>query len=95
LALANDSSFGLVASVFTSNRDRFEWLASRLRTGVINWNAPTVGASGKLPFGGVGLSGNHRPAGAFSSLYCAWPVALLEGTPVDPAKGLAPGFPGL
>jgi succinylglutamic semialdehyde dehydrogenase len=95
LALANDTPFGLVASVFTARRERFDWLSSRLRAGVINWNAPTVGASGKLPFGGVGLSGNHRPAGAFSSLYCAWPAAILEGTPHDPAKPKAsvPGFP--
>jgi succinylglutamic semialdehyde dehydrogenase len=95
LALANDTPFGLVASVFTAKRERFEWLASRIRAGVINWNAPTVGASGKLPFGGVGLSGNHRPAGAFSALYCAWPVAILEGGAVDPGKPAvsAPGFP--
>jgi succinylglutamic semialdehyde dehydrogenase len=101
LAIANETAFGLVASVFTSKKERFEWLAERLRAGVINWNAPTVGASGKLPFGGIGLSGNHRPAGAFSSLYCAWPVALLEGAPLATGKpgepgrtgSLAPGFP--
>jgi succinylglutamic semialdehyde dehydrogenase len=97
LAIANDTDFGLVASVFTANRERFEWLAARLRTGVINWNAPTVGASGKLPFGGIGLSGNHRPAGVFSSRYCAWPVAIHEGARFDPsAPGtLAPGMPRL
>jgi succinylglutamic semialdehyde dehydrogenase len=95
LALANDSPFGLVASVFCQGRERFEWLATRLKAGVINWNAPTVGASGKLPFGGIGLSGNHRPAGAFSSRYCAWPVALHEGGPFDPSApdAIAPGMP--
>ena len=35
----------------------------------------TAGASSKLPFGGLGLSGNHRPAGSFSLDYCAYPVA--------------------
>jgi succinylglutamic semialdehyde dehydrogenase len=40
-------------------------------------NTGTAGASGKLPFGGLGLSGNHRPAGSFSADYCAYPVASL------------------
>ncbi len=92
LALANDTAFGLCASVFTSDRDRFERLANGLRAGVINWNSPTVGASGRLPFGGVGHSGNHRPAGVFSSLYCAWPSAVSFGlvgpSPEKPAPGL-------
>ena len=30
-----------------------------------------------LPFGGLGQSGNHRPAGAFSVDYCAYPVASM------------------
>ncbi len=90
--LANDSSYGLCASVFTGDRARFERLSGELRAGVINWNSPTVGASGKLPFGGVGNSGNHRPAGIFSSLYCAWPAAISFGltgpTPDKPVPGL-------
>jgi succinylglutamic semialdehyde dehydrogenase len=76
LAAANDSRFGLCASVFTRERRLFDWFAGKLEAGVINWNSPTVGASGKLPFGGVKDSGNHRPAGIFSALYCAWPAAL-------------------
>jgi len=35
----------------------------------------TAGPSSKLPFGGLGHSGNHRPAGSFSLDYCAYPVA--------------------
>ena len=41
----------------------------------MNVNTGTAGASSKLPFGGLGLSGNHRPAGSFSLDYCAYPVA--------------------
>lgn len=92
VAIANDTRFGLCASVFSTDRLRFARLAGKLRAGVINWNSPTVGASGKLPFGGVGESGNHRPAGIFSSLYCAWPSAIQFGaqgpTPEKPAPGL-------
>ena len=47
------------------------------RAGCLNVNAGTAGASSKLPFGGLGHSGNHRPAGAFSLDYCAFPVAHM------------------
>jgi succinylglutamic semialdehyde dehydrogenase len=93
LAVANDSRFGLCASVYTASRERFERLAQGLRAGVVNWNSPTVGASGKLPFGGVGDSGNHRPAGIFSSLYCAWPMAVSYGPATLDPKTIAPGIP--
>ena len=46
----------------------------------MNVNAGTAGASSKLPFGGLGLSGNHRPAGAFALDYCAYPVASMIET---------------
>ena len=38
----------------------YERAARELRVGVLNWNATTVGASSKLPFGGVKRSGNDR-----------------------------------
>ena len=47
------------------------------RAGCVNVNTGTAGASGKLPFGGLGLSGNHRPAGSFALDYCAYPVAAM------------------
>jgi succinylglutamic semialdehyde dehydrogenase len=45
---------------------------------VINWNRPTNGASSAAPFGGVGLSGNHRPSAYYAADYCAYPVASNE-----------------
>ena len=50
---------------------------TRIRAGVVNWNRPTTGASGALPFGGIGQSGNHRPSGFFAADYCSYPVATL------------------
>ena len=41
--------------------------------------------SSKLPFGGLGHSGNHRPAGAFSVDYCAYPVASMVERGADAA----------
>ena len=59
---------------------------------MINWNAPTVGSSSRLPFGGLKGSGNHRPAGLFSTLYCAYPVAITRGEATLDQPNLAPGI---
>lgn len=93
IAALNDSDFGLVASVFTRDRSRYERCIGRVRTGLLNWNRGTIGASGKLPFGGLRRSGNDRPAGIFSTLYCTVPQAHLEHAGgFDPAA-LPPGMP--
>ncbi len=78
VAQANATDFGLAASIFTGDEARFRRLAPRVRAGCVNWNTGTAGASSKLPFGGLGRSGNHRPAAAFASDYCAFPVAQME-----------------
>jgi succinylglutamic semialdehyde dehydrogenase len=79
IAVADDTDYGLTAGVWTDNESAFEHVASTLHVGALSWNAPTVGASSRLPFGGVKNSGNHRPAGAFSTLYCAYPMAVTRG----------------
>ena len=91
VAIANATDYGLAASVHTRSRESFERCLAALDCGVVNWNAPTVGASGRLPFGGLKRSGNHRPAGLFSSLYCASPVAILQGEERLDRSKLAPG----
>jgi succinylglutamic semialdehyde dehydrogenase len=92
IAALGDSDYGLVGSVFTRKRARFEQVWRESRLGLLNWNASTVGASSRLPFGGVGQSGNDRAAGVTSTLYCTYPVASLEveapGPPAPP-----PGLP--
>lgn len=75
LEQANATRFGLAASIFTRDESAIEQFLGRARAGCINVNTGTAGASSKLPFGGLGRSGNHRPAGAFSLDYCAYPVA--------------------
>lgn len=75
---ANATHFGLAASVFTASEGRFRAMAPRIRAGCVNWNTGTAGASSKLPFGGLGRSGNHRPAAAFAGDYCVFPVAQME-----------------
>jgi succinylglutamic semialdehyde dehydrogenase len=91
LALANATEYGLAASVHTKSRETFERCLSRIECGVVNWNAPTVGASGRLPFGGLKRSGNHRPAALYSTLYCTAPVAVMSGEAAFDRGRLAPG----
>jgi len=91
LEIANATDYGLAASVHTRSEETFDRCQRALECGVVNWNAPTVGASGRLPFGGLKRSGNHRPAGLWSSLYCAAPVAILRGEAALDRKKLASG----
>src|SRR5207237_732300 len=63
VAFANATEYGLAASVHTRSREAFERCLSRIECGVVNWNAPTVGASGRLPFGGLKRSGSPLEAG--------------------------------
>ncbi len=77
IAQANATRYGLAASIFTNDDDEYERFFRGCRAGCINRNTGTAGASSKLPFGGLGHSGNHRPAAAFSVDYCAYPVANM------------------
>src|SRR5262249_22235150 len=89
---ANHTSFGLVASIFTRSQAKFHQFYQQVRAGVINWNSPTTGSSGKAPFGGVGKSGNLRPSGYYATDYCAYPVASLENEDIYLPKELSPGL---
>ena len=76
--IANATHFGLAMSVFTANEKRFDDLAYELKAGILNLNGSTVGASSRLPFGGVKRSGNHRPAAILAGRYCTFPMASLR-----------------
>lgn len=87
---ANRTAFGLAAGLLSDRRDLYDRFFRNIRAGIINWNRPTTGASGRLPFGGIGLSGNHRPSGYYATDYCSYPVASLEAdklTCPKPARG--------
>jgi succinylglutamic semialdehyde dehydrogenase len=49
-----------------------------LDLGVFNFNRSTVGASSKLPFGGVKGSGNFRPAAVSMIDACVYQMSSLE-----------------
>ncbi len=92
VAEANNTSFGLVAALLSDRRDLFDRFYHDVRAGLINWNRQTTGASSASPFGGVGKSGNHRPAGYFSVDYCAYPVATLESETLTLPDKTLPGI---
>lgn len=80
LSQANATRFGLASSIFTTDTEVQRRFVEEARAGCVNVNTGTAGASSKLPFGGLGLSGNHRPAGSFSLDYTAMPVACMIET---------------
>ncbi|WP_046904873.1 succinylglutamate-semialdehyde dehydrogenase [Croceibacterium atlanticum] len=78
IAEANNTRFGLSASLVGGNPQEYNRFWANIRAGIVNWNRPTNGASSAAPFGGIGLSGNHRPAAFYAADYCAYPVASTE-----------------
>ena len=78
IAEANNTRFGLSASLIGGTPQEYNRFWANIRAGIVNWNRPTNGASSAAPFGGIGLSGNHRPAAFYAADYCAYPVASTE-----------------
>jgi len=89
---ANRTRYGLAAGLISDRRERWDAFLDGIRAGVMNWNRPTTGASGKLPFGGVGDSGNHRPSAYYAADYCTYPVASMEADKAALPGKLPPGI---
>jgi succinylglutamic semialdehyde dehydrogenase len=90
LDLANATRFGLAGGLISDDPALWGRVKNEMRAGVLNWNRPTTGASGALPFGGPGLSGSLRPSAYYAADYVAYPVAtqLSEKAAPIPAPGL-------
>ncbi|WP_375248989.1 aldehyde dehydrogenase [Sphingomonas sp.] len=63
IALANDTDYGLSASVFTRDTARGLRVARRIKSGICHVNGPTVHDEAQMPFGGVKASGYGRFGG--------------------------------
>ena len=92
IEIVNSAGFGLVASLFSDDRSLYEKALLDARVGLLNWNRTTNGASSKLPFGGMGKSGNDRPSAHFAVNYCTVPVASLEDLTEFDAGSVMPGI---
>ncbi len=78
LTEANNTRYGLSASLIGGSPQLYDRFWANSRAGIVNWNKPTSGASSSAPFGGIGLSGNHRPSAYYAADYCAYPVVSSE-----------------
>ncbi|MEO7691231.1 MAG: succinylglutamate-semialdehyde dehydrogenase [Sphingomonas sp.] len=78
IAEANNTRYGLSASLLSQDPALYDQFWANARAGIVNWNKPTNGASSGAPFGGVGWSGNHRPSAYYAADYCAYPVVSSE-----------------
>ncbi len=67
IALANDSEFGLGASIWSENKEKAEILAGKIESGAVFINA-MVASNPHLPFGGVKKSGFGRELGRYGIL---------------------------
>ena len=85
---ANATRYGLSASLISQDPRLYDGFWANVRAGIINWNRPTNGAASNAPFGGVGWSGNHRPAAYYAADYCAYPVASNEAEQARASIGI-------
>jgi len=83
VALANASSYGLVASIYTRSISRGLALADRMRTGMVHINDGTLNDEAIIPFGGMGDSGNGSRYGGEATLdtFTEWQWVTVRGEP--------------
>ena len=78
IAEANNTRFGLGATLIGGSPEQYDRFWSASRAGIVNWNRPSFTLAPNAPLGGVGRSGNHRPGGYYTADFCAYPVASAE-----------------
>lgn len=92
LAEAGRTRYGLAAGLLGGTESHWRLFRNSVRAGVMAWNRPLTGASGAAPFGGLGLSGNHRPGAYLAADYCSHPVAAQESPALTVPPQLPPGL---
>jgi aldehyde dehydrogenase (NAD+) len=85
IALANDSPFGLTASIHTQNINRAMTFLARIQSGVAVVNGGTYGSEPHMPFGGLRQSGNGwREAGTQAlDVYSDLKTIYINHNPTD------------
>ncbi len=82
IALANDTAYGLSASIYTQDVNATAVAEQELDTGLVYINASTIGAEIQLPFGGTKATGSGpREAGGRGGaldLYTKWKVIYRD-----------------
>ena len=75
IALANDSEYGLAATVWTTNLQRAHRVAPKMETGIV-WVNTWYLRDLRTPFGGVKLSGIGREGGVHSLNFYSEPMNI-------------------
>ncbi len=80
IEMANDTIYGLSASMYTRNINRAYTAMRDVYTGIFYINAPTIGAETHLPFGGTKETGNgHREAAtAALDVFSEWKSVYVD-----------------
>lgn len=80
LALANDTPFGLSASVFTNDLNRAMGFVKGLRAGVVKVNQETAGLEFQVPFGGMGesSSGSREQGKVARDFFTQWKTVYID-----------------
>jgi len=80
IAMANDTVYGLSASLYTRDVNKAYTAMRDVYTGIFYVNAPTIGAETHLPFGGTKETGNgHREAAtAALDVFSEWKSIYVD-----------------
>ena len=80
IEMANDTIYGLSASIYTQDINKAYTAMRDVYTGIFYVNAPTIGAETHLPFGGTKETGNgHREAAtAALDVYSEWKSVYVD-----------------
>jgi succinylglutamic semialdehyde dehydrogenase len=89
---ANCTAYGLTSALFSDHESLYDIFRQRVRAGLVNWNRQTTGAASAAPFGGIGISGNHRPSAYYAADYCAYPVSSMEIEKMKMPDAVSPGL---
>ncbi len=83
IALANQSNYGLVASIYTRSLGRGLAMADRMKTGMVHINDGTQNDEANVPFGGMGESGNGGRYGGEASMdtFTEWQWVTIRDEP--------------
>lgn len=80
IKMANNSTFGLTAAIYTSSIHRAEIFKNRIQSGVVSINGPTYGSEPHMPFGGVKNSGTgwREPGTEALDVYSEWKTVYVK-----------------
>ena len=80
LALANDTPFGLSASIFTNDLNRAMRFVRNIRAGVVKVNQETAGLEFQVPFGGMGdsSSGSREQGKVAREFFTQWKTVYID-----------------